>query len=835
MRTVFISSTSEDLKPFRQAAKDVILDLGWHPVMMEHFGTDGSVGIVEACKQRVAAADLVLAILGWRLGWVPKPEVGGDGKRSITQIEIDAAKSLDKPVLFLLADDRWPGNLWESKTEAREQMEAARKGIDRLAVFFQWEPLESGAVETLPQFRSKVRQELMRLGETGTSARMTSGPHHTPRYPNEEIRRLSEALEEAHHREETILIEGGDAAAIRAEILDLRRKIREGGNVKAGDVLSGRFRLLDLLGDGGFATVWKAFDRQERRLVAVKVLHPQVARDGSRLDRFVRGARKMAELSHPGIVRVLEKSLEDGGYHYFVMEYVEGGDLRAAVLEKRLLPDRIVPLIREVAVALQFFHDQGEGYVHRDIKPANILLDPHGHPKLTDFDLVRAATDTTGGTKAGSMLGTFLYTAPECMGLAQDAGVTADVYSLAMTAAFCFYGKDLPFSVLRNPESFVDQLSCPPDVRQALRQGVAWDASKRFRSVASLTEAMNKEDPKPRVDENLAEALPKAIKHVGLTTPTQPKWSKYRFLMLASACITLLYMGVILLWLPPTEQQRVFENSTLGSQALVWFSKAGSSPSSRVSDAARRKMLNWSNSLARGQLLNPTETNSARIALFELVYACWWDQKHTSTNWTKTDPPLVDLTGFEIPRDDLKLIWEATATDLTGSAPYPAHLSTSDPEFQWLFVRRWLSNSLPCKPAKVPSTDSWRLLLETRKEEIASMFLQTASSKLPIAPKMRARFFYWAVTDTSKFNKNDLRESLAASFEYVYKWWHLYTRQSGNLMVDGNMSSIKWPDILQLCRSLEVQLPDVGNASDPDIQVLIVRAWLDKKKNAFKI
>ena len=451
MRKVFVSSTSEDLKPYRQAAKDVVLDLGWHPEMMEHFGTDGSVGIVEACKQRLGASDLVLAILGWRRGWVPGPEVGGDG-RSITQIEIDTAKTLGKPIVTLLARDDWPGKLWESDPGARQQVEALR-GIDRLAVFFRWEPFEAGDAEPLPEFRAKARQALLRHVQVPV-APVAEPP--TPKYPNEEVRALAEALDEAQLREETVLAEGGDPAAVRREILDLRRQIREGGNVKPGDLLSGRFKLIELLGDGGFATVWKAFDRRDRQVVAVKLLHPQLARDGSRLERFFRGARKMGELSHPGIVRVLEKRLDDGGYHYFVMEYVPGGDLRAAVLERRLLPERIVPLLLEVAEALQFFHDRGEGYVHRDVKPANILLDASGHPKLSDFDLVRAADDTTGGTKMGAMMGALFYAAPECLHAPQEAGAVSDVYSLAMTAAFCFHGKDLTVDVLRRPDAFLN-------------------------------------------------------------------------------------------------------------------------------------------------------------------------------------------------------------------------------------------------------------------------------------------------------------------------------------------------------------------------------------------
>lgn len=486
IRAIFLSSTTEDLKPYREAARDVVLDLGWHPVMMEHFGTDGGRGIVEACRERVARCDLLVAILGWRLGWVPESDAGGDGKRSITQIEIDTAKELSKPVVFLLARDTWPGNLWESDAKARQMVSSFRKKVDRLAVFIDWETVEVGGAETLPHFQAKVRQELLR--HASPQALVTDLPLiPVPRFPNEQVQRLSEALTAAYERERTLVTSGGDPTVVRDEILDLRRKLREGGTLKAGDILSGRFQLIEPLGKGGFATVWKAFDLERRTLVAVKVLHGQYAEDRSRRERFFRGARKMAELHHQGIVRVIKDQIDDGGYHFFVMEFLPGGDLREAVIEGRLPTGRIVSLIHRVAEALSFAH--ARGVIHRDVKPANILLDGERHTKLTDFDLVQAA-DSTGGTRTGAVLGTFLYAAPECMSAPHSAGPQADVYSLAMTAVFCFHGRELPYDVLRSAETFISNLPCPPGVRAALRQGTEWEIEDRFPSVAALANAI---------------------------------------------------------------------------------------------------------------------------------------------------------------------------------------------------------------------------------------------------------------------------------------------------------------------------------------------------------
>ncbi len=324
-----------------------------------------------------------------------------------------------------------------------------------------------------------------------------AGTEPEPRWAGEDTRSLAETLEALLAREEAEVTTGGDPAHVRREILDVRRQLREGGRLQPGDFLAGkRFRLIEQLGKGGFSTVWKAFDKQHRELVAVKVLHGQHADDRSRRDRFFRGARKMAELHrhHPGIVRVIEDRLEDGGFHFFVMEHLPGGDLREAVLAKRLAPEAVVPLIQEVAATLSCAH--GRNVFHRDVKPANVLLDAEGRPRLTDFDLVRAV-DTTGGTTLGGGMGTFLYTAPEAISAPQKAGAAADLYSLAMTAAFCLAGADLPLDVLRDAGSFLRRLPCSTGVQAVLQKATAWEPEHRYASVADFARALAEGDAVP--------------------------------------------------------------------------------------------------------------------------------------------------------------------------------------------------------------------------------------------------------------------------------------------------------------------------------------------------
>jgi len=251
-------------------------------------------------------------------------------------------------------------------------------------------------------------------------------------------------------------------------------------------VRDGGFLLLAAIGHGGCANVWRAYDNRQRGVMAVKVLHGQYAQDASRRERFFRGARHMARLRHPGIVRVVEEACEDGGYYFFVMEYVGGGDLRQAVKAGRLSLQERLRVIAEVGEALGFAHEHG--VIHRDVKPGNVLLGVDGRPKLTDFDLVRAA-DTTGGTRTTG-LGTFLYAAPEAMVDAKGAAEPADVYGLGMTAIFALHGDDLPSDVLWELPEFVAALEVDERRREALRRAVARKVGDRWATVAEFCQAL---------------------------------------------------------------------------------------------------------------------------------------------------------------------------------------------------------------------------------------------------------------------------------------------------------------------------------------------------------
>jgi len=158
--TVFVSSTSRDLGDYRAIARNVVLDMGWTPRMMEHFGALPEP-TVSACREQVAKCDAVLLIIGFQRGWVPSVAQGGDGTSSITALELEAARENQIPVLVMMASETWPQNLCEKDAAARDWMERFRAGLNLPAEFFDYEVPTTDEPKRLPVFRNRVRSVLL--------------------------------------------------------------------------------------------------------------------------------------------------------------------------------------------------------------------------------------------------------------------------------------------------------------------------------------------------------------------------------------------------------------------------------------------------------------------------------------------------------------------------------------------------------------------------------------------------------------------------------------------------------------------------------------------------
>src|SRR5580765_6446436 len=210
-----------------------------------------------------------------------------------------------------------------------------------------------------------------------------------------------------------------------------------GPGLAAGTELAG-YRIESLLGRGGMGVVYRAHDLALDRKVALKLLAPELAADVRFRDRFLRESRLAASLDHPAIVPIYDAG-EVGGQLYIAMRLVDGTDLKRLVAEGGVLaPERALPLLEQVADALDAAHEHG--LVHRDVKPSNVLVDPRGHCYLADFGLSRRLAEPSSGLGAGRSLGTVDYVAPEQI-RGGDVDGRADLYSLGCLLYECLAGR----------------------------------------------------------------------------------------------------------------------------------------------------------------------------------------------------------------------------------------------------------------------------------------------------------------------------------------------------------------------------------------------------------
>ena len=242
------------------------------------------------------------------------------------------------------------------------------------------------------------------------------------------------------------------------------------GDVGVGSQVAS-YRLDEQIGWGGMAVVYRALDVRLDRWVALKILAPEIARDGSFRQRFISESRAAAAVDHPHIIPVFEAG-EAGGVLFIAMRYVGGGDVRTLFRRLgRLDAARVTSIVTQVAAALDASH--AIGLVHRDVKPANMLLGTVGgggrpdHVYLADFGLSKQALSTAGLTLTGQFVGTLDYMAPEQIE-ARPVDGRADLYALAC-AAFEMLSGALPFRRDQDLGRVFAQLSQAPPALTARR------------------------------------------------------------------------------------------------------------------------------------------------------------------------------------------------------------------------------------------------------------------------------------------------------------------------------------------------------------------------------
>ena len=216
-----------------------------------------------------------------------------------------------------------------------------------------------------------------------------------------------------------------------------------------------QLEILELLGQGGMGVVYKARQVRLGRLVALKILPPDLGRDPAFAQRFAREARALARLAHPRIVGVHDFG-ESGGLFYILMEFVDGLNLRGLIRDERLKSEEALRIVPQICEALQYAHD--EGIIHRDIKPENILLDRRGNVKIADFGLAKLlGTLTSDSVLTGSrqVMGTLRYMAPEQMETPLEVDHRADIYSLGVVFYEMLTG-ELPIGRFAPPSKKAD-------------------------------------------------------------------------------------------------------------------------------------------------------------------------------------------------------------------------------------------------------------------------------------------------------------------------------------------------------------------------------------------
>jgi tetratricopeptide (TPR) repeat protein len=319
----------------------------------------------------------------------------------------------------------------------------------------------------------------------------------------------------------------------------------------------GPYRIIEQLGQGGMATVFKAYHPALDRYVAIKVLHPAFKEDPNFLARFQREARIVAKLEHPHIVPVYDFS-EHTGMAYLVMRYVEGETLKARLTGEPLPPERILEILKPVAEALAYAHEQE--VLHRDIKPSNVMLTPEGSIFLTDFGLARMAQSGESTLSQDMMIGTPQYMSPE-QAKGEKVDKRTDIYSLGVVLFEMLTGRvpfsaDTPYAVVHDhiytplplPSTIKPDIS--PALERVLLKALAKEKDDRYQKVTELALAF--EDAVVEATSGITPALEEEEAAEPTTVPStvveakpaapETKPSRKRWLLIGGAAAALLFL-----------------------------------------------------------------------------------------------------------------------------------------------------------------------------------------------------------------------------------------------------------------------------------------------------
>lgn len=306
-----------------------------------------------------------------------------------------------------------------------------------------------------------------------------------------------------------------------------------------------QLEILELLGAGGMGAVYKARHRGLDRMVALKILPPEIGNNHLFEERFTREARALAKLSHTNIVTVFDfgqtvstpnsanSNQEPEPVFYIMMEFVDGVNLRQLILSKKLTPADALAIVPQICEALQFAHD--EGIVHRDIKPENILIDKKGKVKIADFGLAKLLGTAPGDqilTGSDQVMGTLRYMAPEQMAGSPSLDHRADIYSLGVVFYELLTG-DLPMGHFVPPS---EKIRIDVRLDEVVLRSLANEPERRYQQARQL---------KTDVDRITSSPDPLVAK----TSVTKPSTAVVRFKARSCTYYSILSVaGLLLSW-----------------------------------------------------------------------------------------------------------------------------------------------------------------------------------------------------------------------------------------------------------------------------------------------
>ncbi len=259
----------------------------------------------------------------------------------------------------------------------------------------------------------------------------------------------------------------------------------------------GGYQILDIVGQGGMATVYRAHQLSMDRDVALKVLPRHLLRQANSLERFKQEANIIARLEHRAIVPVHDYGEYDG-LPYIVMRYMEGGSVAELLLQGALSSQRALHIVEQIAPALDYAHQKG--VLHRDLKPSNILLDASGDAYITDFGIARILGENAPSLTTSGVVGTPSYMSPE-QAQGHDLDGRSDVYALGVVLFEMLTGQrpfegETPYSVAVKHVTEPPPSACklnpnlPPSVERVLYKALEKARERRFQTAAELAQAL---------------------------------------------------------------------------------------------------------------------------------------------------------------------------------------------------------------------------------------------------------------------------------------------------------------------------------------------------------